>query len=578
MPTDSFSTVLAAAIEDMIRSGFDSEERVADWMRKLREAAVRSLIPESSLDQRLKEGLANVYRKMVERDGILAHHPNVERFTYERLKPRLRSELDRRIMASADLIKLNRKQAVDKTLQRFSGWSTSIPRGGISGEKKRDVKENVRKSLAGLPFEERRVLIDQGHKLIASISEVIASDGGAIAMRWRSHWRQPGYNFREDHKDRDDKVYLLRDSWAHKAGLVKRGRTPYSDEITAPAQEPFCRCYAIWLYNLRDLPEDMLTAKGRAQLAAVQGKEEVRSARTARADDSPRADGPSNVANAGIAHLARRAGGEPACGGRGHMTYDREGFSALPAEARCKRCQIKLEKWDAIKAKRGVSFADAADYDRAPEPISVAYGLARGLDRLGYFDGARGFVEAPDTDQWNASFDDRTREITVQRKLGARPLREQIQVLLHEAGHAGQAVDRETYRSFLRLHLDKLASFAAMANPEHVRDWQKRGAVEGGLASEVFAESYARAALGLDLPPDLATFWGNRFAAEADAAMSQVEANYLPSWANAITRCQRCSMFARLSAGVTGNACTAVLGDISAHGHCALFRVVRIAA
>jgi hypothetical protein len=247
MPTsgDDFQSVLTAAVEDMIQNGFDSVERVARWTRLIREAAERSLIPPESLDQRLRDALAETYRKMVEKDGIVKFHPGIERFTLERIKPALRAELDRRILASADLIKLNREQAVDKTIQRFQGWATSIPKGGTENADKRDTKDRVRKALAQLPFEERRVLIDQGHKLTSTISEILASDGGAIAGRWVSHFTQPGYNYREDHKDRDFRetgnVYLVRDSWAHRAGYVKpQPGVGFTDDITKPAEEPFC--------------------------------------------------------------------------------------------------------------------------------------------------------------------------------------------------------------------------------------------------------------------------------------------------------------------------------------------------
>jgi hypothetical protein len=268
----SFSDVLAEAIADIVDHGFDSMERIERWKRELRLAAETSLVSPASLEQQLNEGLAAIYKKMVDQGGVLKYNPGVARYTLENIKPALRSELDRRIIASANLIKLKRAEAIDKTLARFEGWSTSIHPGGVSAEKKSEVKKNVRKSLASLPFEERRVLIDQGHKLVSTISEIVAADGGAIAGRWRSNYRQAGYDYREDHKERDDKIYLIRDSWAHRAGLVKRAAVGYYDEISAPGQEPFCRCYMIWIYNIRDLPEAMLTVKGRDMLAAVRAK------------------------------------------------------------------------------------------------------------------------------------------------------------------------------------------------------------------------------------------------------------------------------------------------------------------
>jgi len=291
MPATNFREVLAAAVEDLTRNGFDSSERVERWMRQLREAARASLISAASLEQTLRDALAAEYRRMVDQGGVLKLNPGVDRFTLDRIKPALRGELDRRIVASADLIRLNRAQAIDKTISRFQGWATSIPAGGgVTGESKQTIKKDVSKSLAQLPFVERRVLIDQGHKLVSSISDVIARDGGAVAARWRSHWRQPGYDYREDHKDRDDGVFLVRDSWAHTAGMVKKGRPGYVDEVTQPAQEPFCRCYWIWLYSLRELPEAMLTTKGKQALQAVEGRAEVRAARTGRADAAGKMD------------------------------------------------------------------------------------------------------------------------------------------------------------------------------------------------------------------------------------------------------------------------------------------------
>ncbi len=265
----SFQDVLAEAVGDIVEHGYDSVERVDRWMREIRMAAEASLISPASLEQRLADSLAAIYKEMVDDGAVMKRHPGVGRFTLDMIKPHLRAELDRRIAASANLIKVKRSTAIDQTLSRFQGWSTSIPPGGVSAEKRRDVKENVRRSMASLPFEERRVLVDQGHKLASSISEIVATDGGAIAGVWRSNYRQAGYDYREDHAERDGKFYLVRDSWAHRAGLVKRGKVGYYDEITAAAQEPFCRCYIVWIYNVRDLPEDMVTKEGRRRLVEV---------------------------------------------------------------------------------------------------------------------------------------------------------------------------------------------------------------------------------------------------------------------------------------------------------------------
>lgn len=265
----SFYEVLTAAINDFAEFGYDDAERLAYWNQELRRAAIRSMTAPHVLEATLRETLKGVYRSKVERGGILGYHPEVSRFRLENVKPKLRSELDRRIMASADLIKLNRQATIDKTLQRFSGWATSIPVGGSDAIERAKTKTEIRKALVSLPYEERRVLIDQGHKFVASLSNIIANDNNAIALIWHSHWRQKNYNFREEHKERDGMIYMIRGNWAQKLGLVKPGPAGYYDEITAVGEEVFCRCYAQYLYAVRALPADMVTDKGREALAKV---------------------------------------------------------------------------------------------------------------------------------------------------------------------------------------------------------------------------------------------------------------------------------------------------------------------
>jgi hypothetical protein len=265
----SFFETITAAINDLIEHGYDSADRLAYWVQQIREAAIRTLTPPHVLERALADTLRAVYRDKIERGGILKHHPGVQRYTLANVAPRLRAELDRRILASAQLIRLNRDQQIADTIQRFSGWATSIPPGGTEVVMRRKVKDQIRKPLASLPFRERRVLIDQGHKFVANLNNIIANDNGAIALIWHSHWRERNYHYREDHKERDGLVYLIRGSWAQERGLVKVGDAGYYDQITAAGEEVYCRCFAQYLYSLRSIPAEMMTEKGRDELSRV---------------------------------------------------------------------------------------------------------------------------------------------------------------------------------------------------------------------------------------------------------------------------------------------------------------------
>lgn len=258
----TFYEVLTDAVNDLTENGYSSEEQLEGWLAKLRAAAYRSLTPTYVLEAELRNLLTTTYKRLVEKGGIFRYHPGVEKFTLAKVKPKLRAELDRRILASANLIKLNRTEAIETTLRRFSGWSTSIPPGGTEATKKVQTKTDIRKSLSQLSFVERRVAIDQGHKFVANLNDILAEDGGAIAAEWHSHWRQGNYNYRKDHKERDEKVYLIRGNWASQQGLVRASRDGYFDEITKPAEEVYCRCFATYIYSPRRLPRDMLTDRG----------------------------------------------------------------------------------------------------------------------------------------------------------------------------------------------------------------------------------------------------------------------------------------------------------------------------
>lgn len=264
----TFFEELTAAVADFVENGYRDEGVMLGWMNRLRSAALRDMMPQHQAEAQIAEALRTVYKRAVIGEGLINKAPTMEvgRFTLARVQPELRAELDRAILASAGLIKLNRERAVADTLQRFMGWATSIPAGGSGDVDRREVKSNIGKRLQSMSFIDRRVRIDQSHKLAARLTDVFARGGGAIAMRWhRHHTRYP----REEHRERDGKVYLVRDTWATERGLVRRAGRDYYDDREKPGELVFCRCTAEPIYALSQLPDEMLTNEGRDELERV---------------------------------------------------------------------------------------------------------------------------------------------------------------------------------------------------------------------------------------------------------------------------------------------------------------------
>ncbi|MCY1699674.1 hypothetical protein OVA10_16645 [Lelliottia sp. SL45] len=262
----SLYEVLTEAVNHYVKKGWDSERSLLEWSRKLRVAATR----ESPSPDVARKHLTAIYSRLVIDGGALKDQPpeGPTRVTLQKLKPELRDELDRRIFASANLIRLNREQAVEKTLQRFQGWVTSIPPDGVSEIDKNAKKQEFKKSVAEMDFISRRVAIDQGHKLASNVKYLLSVQSGAIAFRWHSNWRRPGYKYRPDHKERDDLIYLIRGSWADEKGFLK-SVNGYYDEITAAGEEVYCSCQVFPIYAPQKLPIEFLTEKGKREFNRV---------------------------------------------------------------------------------------------------------------------------------------------------------------------------------------------------------------------------------------------------------------------------------------------------------------------
>ena len=274
----TYFEVLTAALNEVAANGYQSPEQIDFWADQIRRAAERSMRSLDDVERMVNQAMVSVFRRQVDNGGALRLNPGVSAYTLQQLRPELHAELNRRIAASVDLIRLNRPQAVAKTMQRFRGWATSVPPGGTPKEgkarlKKVEQKQELRKALAQLPYEERRVVIDQSAKLFSAINSTVAVNGGALGAYWQSHKRQRGYNGRPVHNARDGSFYLVRDSWADKAGYVKvDGAAGWTGDVEQPAELPYCKCAWQYVFSLRSLPKGCLTAKGEEALAEARRK------------------------------------------------------------------------------------------------------------------------------------------------------------------------------------------------------------------------------------------------------------------------------------------------------------------
>lgn len=186
------------------------------------------------------------------------HRGFVGRLGPEIIEDQYRPMLRQRILASVDLIRLNRDQEIERQLKRFVGWATGSVPSQAKRSDKGELSKGLTKSLQQESFERRRVCIDQGHKLLAAVDDVIALEHGAIAKKWRHVIPHAGYQSREEHLKLDGKVFAVRNNEMLKARRMTKAGRPYAEEVDPqPAVEPYCQCFWEAIYDLEDLPDEM---------------------------------------------------------------------------------------------------------------------------------------------------------------------------------------------------------------------------------------------------------------------------------------------------------------------------------
>jgi hypothetical protein len=259
----TFRSLIMEALRYFAETGFRSESDLQQWLLKLHAALEQELPTNRYFKAQLNAALSRVFSRDI-KSGIANRIPGVSRYTLDRIAPNLRAELDRRIYAGVDLIKLNKAAATQKALQRFAGWVSSVPPHGIPATNFREIAKEIIKPVAQVKYEARRVAIDQSMKLSAAVAHTVAMGEGAIAGIWHDRGEfDHGYDARPIHLARSGKLFLTRDSWALNEGLItKRGVEYYDDLEDQAAVLPYCSCYVTWVTSPRDIPETLLTAKG----------------------------------------------------------------------------------------------------------------------------------------------------------------------------------------------------------------------------------------------------------------------------------------------------------------------------
>jgi hypothetical protein len=219
-----------------------------------------------NIEQNFSYQIKKTFESEVSNKKLLKRH-SVAPYIIAAVLYKLQDERDNRIMTATTLAKINKEKAKETVMQRFAGWASSIPvlpQNRAKVNKVKLVRELIKPIAKDLNKQDKLLANDQSRKMLSNIDSIIANEAGAIGYYWHSLFRVPGYKYRIEHKhlDLDGKFIILKDNWALKNGLMKKDGQLYQDQIEQPGELPNCRCSAIYVYKLDEIPLNCLTNKG----------------------------------------------------------------------------------------------------------------------------------------------------------------------------------------------------------------------------------------------------------------------------------------------------------------------------
>ena len=182
--------------------------------------------------------------------------------TFEQLEPLIRrahAECQAHITKTTEGF---RNDELEEALACFEQWARSIPLGGTKDKAFRDGARDVRQNLKAFPKWSERFYYATIRNFPNAIEAMSARANGALAALWHCY----GWQNEPEHDRNNGKVFLVRGNWAIAKGLIHDAGARYTDEMPQPGNDG-CRCSYQFLYNLRNLPPELLTPLGKAKLA-----------------------------------------------------------------------------------------------------------------------------------------------------------------------------------------------------------------------------------------------------------------------------------------------------------------------
>jgi hypothetical protein len=211
---------------------------------------------------------------------------------FDELLPVLRALRDEHVDSHAEQASAffeKQKSAFDAQLAAFL---SEIPIGGTKAAVVRGHVNPLKRALSDLLEWGGEMSRLQAMSFVSEVSDFLTPAGGdALAMTWQ--YSRPSCLV-PSHEALHSRVYLVRDSWALKQGLL-RADVGFVEDTRKFRREIGCMCLASWHFSLPRLPEDLLTPAGVAKIEEARAKREEFMAASQESAPTPAATTPPHV-------------------------------------------------------------------------------------------------------------------------------------------------------------------------------------------------------------------------------------------------------------------------------------------
>jgi hypothetical protein len=182
---------------------------------------------------------------------------------FDKLEPSIRLIYKRLIEDVKEDAIVERSNEINSRIEEFIAW-TQLDEGT-----RKECLSDIRSTLKSINKWDKGFYVDRALDLIDEVEVMAKIENGAIAARW-SYSPYPGEC---GHEALNNKHFLIRDSWAINQGLIHPSNEKYFDEAPRQKEQWGCRCRFTFEFHIRQLPESMLTKKGKDSL--FEGKQKV---------------------------------------------------------------------------------------------------------------------------------------------------------------------------------------------------------------------------------------------------------------------------------------------------------------